>query len=100
MPVQRIHCPMEQGLVRALYLHLAMAAHGGVIHAMIVVETDVLAREEMLHPMAQDDVLRHTALQAVLAREKPQSVGEYQRLLDVVCGEQDGLLLFVGETMK
>ena len=61
MSVQGIHGPMEQGLVHALHIYLPMAFHSRVVHPMIVVKTDVLAGEEILHLVGQDDILRYTA---------------------------------------
>ena len=61
MTVQGIHGPMEQGFVLALHIHLLVALHGRVVDPMIIVKTDVLAGEEVLHLVGQDNILRYTA---------------------------------------
>ena len=98
--IQSIHHPMKQSLVFARNGNASLAEDGGVVHAMVVIETDVLVGEEAVHAMAQDKVFRNAALQTLPLGEEPKLVGQDEGLLDVVCGKEDGLVLLDGKAMK
>jgi hypothetical protein len=100
MAVEGIDGPVEEGVIGGGDVEAAGDVYLGIVDAMVVVETDGAAGKEVFHAMAEDDVFGDAALQSVRVGEQPETVAEHEGLLDVVGAEQDGFVLFGGQTME